>query len=134
MDIGGIRAGDRFSERECRDGFPRHDGQVLAFLLLGAEQEQRHGDANGLWHSNGQGENVAPTCYEHEGAPVVRIGESKAPVLFRDFHAERAECEEPFEHGIGNLRRPFDFVGIDVRLQEGLQLQAVFFPDNMLFR
>src|SRR5262245_45823175 len=26
LDIGSIRAGDRFGERECRDGFPRHEG------------------------------------------------------------------------------------------------------------
>ena len=96
-DIGGIRSGERFSERESGDSFAGDDRQVLAFLLFGAEQEHRHRDTDRLRHGDREGKNVAPSRHEHEGTPVVRVRESKTAILSGDLHAERAEREQPFQ-------------------------------------
>jgi hypothetical protein len=130
----GIRPGHRLCEGEGRNRFPRHQGKILTFLILVPEEENRHGDADGLRHSHGQRENVAPAGDQCQDATVIRVGEALPTVLLRNFHSECTKIEQPLNHRFGNFRLTFDGFSIDVVPQKHLDLLAVRITGRLFLR
>ena len=68
--LAGITAHAGLSQREGRDLATGHPGQETAFLFLGAEDDQRLRDADGLMSGDERGEIAAETAENHRRAAI----------------------------------------------------------------
>src|SRR3989442_1414722 len=75
------RADVDLREQEGADVRLRHQGEELPLLLLGAEQPQRLGDADGLMGGQQGGDRGVPRPGQGEGTVVVHLVEADAAVL-----------------------------------------------------
>ena len=116
--LGGVGADLRLGEREGGDFAAGDAREEPALLLLGAEEDERLRDADGLMGGEEGGEVAAIAAEEHSGAAVVGLGEAEAAVFGEDLDAEGAEFGEAVDDFIGDFAGAVDFVGIDVLGEE----------------
>ena len=92
--------------------------QPALLLLLGAEQQQRLGDADRLVRGQQRRQRGVHRARQRQRAVVVDLREPEPAVLLGHLHAERAELLEPVDHGVGDAGVALDRQRVDVLDQE----------------
>ena len=110
----GVRADVGLGEQEGGDVVARHQRQPLLLLLLGAEADERLGDADRLVGGEQRRERGVPGAGEHERLVVVDLREAEAAVLLGHLHAERAELLEAVDDRLGDPRLALDLERVDL--------------------
>jgi hypothetical protein len=116
-----VRADVGLGQQERGDVGARDLRQPLALLGLGAEQQQRLGDADRLVRRQQRAERRVPGAHERQRPVVVHLRQAEPAVLLGHLHPERAEVLEAVDHGLGDLRVALDLQRIDVLGEEGAQ-------------
>ena len=112
----------RLGEGECRQLTAGGARQILALLLLGAEEHQGRRDADGLVRREESGRRGASTRHEAEGAIVGCLREAEATVLARDLDSVRTQRGESLQH---RIRHPaFAVEGVPVHMLDDESLEA----------
>ena len=132
--IGRIRAGHRFCEGKGRKGLLRDEREVFFLLVRVSEEEDRHGDTDGLRHCHRQSQNVAPAGNQRQDPAVVRIGQAEPAIFFGNFHTEGPELEQPLDDAFVNFGLAFDFLRVHLMNQKVFDLFAEGLAGSFLFR
>jgi hypothetical protein len=109
-------------EQERRDVGARHQRQPALLLLLGAEQQQRLGDADRLMGGEQRRERGVHRAGQRQRAVVVDLREPEAAVPLGDLHPQRADLLEAVDDRLGDLRVALDRERVDGRGQHRPQL------------
>ncbi len=83
---------------------------------------------------NKRGEIRVPAAEQHRRAPVIHLRQTKPAVLRRNFHTERAHCEEVVDVVLRNFAGAIDLIGIHVFAQIFLQTAEKLFARRAVLR
>jgi len=103
-------------------------------LVRVPEEEDRHGDTDGLRHCHRQSQNVTPPGDQGQDPRVVRIGQAESAIFFGNLHAEGPELEQPLDDAFGNFCFAFDFLRVHLVDQKVFDLFAEGLAGGFLFR
>ena len=93
-------------------------GKVLALLLLGAEEHQGRGYADGLVRGEERSRGGAAAGDQGEGPVVGCLRQSETPVLARDLDPVGAQLGEALQHRVGNPCVAVDGVAVHMLLRK----------------
>src|SRR5207247_8399929 len=121
LDGRGVGADVRLGQGEGGDRALREAREVSLLLLLGPEELQRLGDADGLVGGQQGGDGAVDAGDEADGPRVAVLREAKPTVLPRDLDAEGAHLPEAVDDVRRHLAGAVDLVAVHLVLEERLQ-------------
>src|SRR5947208_7948540 len=119
---------------ERRDFSASNAREILLFLLLCAEQEERLGDSDRLMRRNKRRHVSVPTPKQNCGPSVIALGQTESAIFLWHLDSKRADFRKSLEIFWRNFTRTIDLVRIDVVTQISFQLLQKFFASAAIFR
>src|SRR6266550_7563701 len=119
---------------ERRDFSASNAREILLFLLLCAEQEERLGDSDRLMRRNKRRHVSVPTPKQNCGASVIALRQTESAIFLWHLDSKRADFRKSLEIFWRNFTRTIDLVRIDVVAQISFQLLQKFFASGAIFR
>src|SRR5437763_2500813 len=119
---------------ERRDFSASNAREILLFLLLCAEQEERLGDSDRLMRRNKCRHVSVPTPKQNCGPSVIALRQTESAIFLWHLDSKRADFRKSLEIFWRNFTRTIDLVRIDVVTQISFQLVQKFFASGAIFR
>ena len=133
LDIGSVRAGFLFGQRERAQLFAGHKfRQPLPFLFVRAEQQQR-ANADGMVRVHKHRCRCAAAADLLQNSAVRHLGEPVTANFRRRSRTEHADSSQSIDHITRNVRLPIDLRRIEMFIQKFAQLTKRL-VDLRLFR